>query len=1137
MKKKFDLWVHCDPSLKKIFMELKIAIFIIVVSVSNVFATPSYSQVARVSLDMKDKTLDQVMDEIERQSDFYFIFNQKQIDINRVVDIEVNNKLITDVLPELFKGTNVNYAIFDKKILLTTDRLDKSILVQANITELQQNQIIGKVTDEKGNPIAGVTVSVKGTATGTLTDATGRYIITNPPNNATLIFTFIGMAKQEIQVAGQMLIDVVLKEEAVGLDEVVVIGYGTVLKKDLTGSVEGIQLNVLKDLNVTRVENALAGQVSGVQVINNTGQPGESAKIRIRGIGSITAGAAPLYVVDGYPVPDIQMINPNDVESIDVLKDASATAIYGSRGANGVIIVTTRRGTAGKSVISLDTYTGFQEVTQTRKFLTREEQANYYYLGIKNQNLDAGNDVSGDPLTWAVRMPKTVMDVLQGRNTVNSNMYKDIFRTAPESSFNLSARGGNESVKYSVSGEYLNQDGILQNTNFKRYSLRANLDAQLSKRLSIKFNINTAFSTSTNPTLDGDGGIDAIFAASTWQYWYPEYNPDGSYFSGFGTDTQVALWNPLATLKEIKRRSDQLKVLGNLFTEYKISDALALNVMLGANSFNGHDFYFMPDLPVFSSVAEGSDARSNYLNWITETTLNYKKSFNKHNITGLLGFTSQKESDASNYLSSRDYLNNLVYTLNAVSNKIYEGNSLESQWSLVSYLARVNYNYNSKYYLTASIRRDGSSRFGIDRKYGDFPSIALAWRISEENFLKGNSLLNNLKIRASYGQTGNNNIGNYLSVGTINYASYVLGGSKVGGYAPEQFANPTLTWEKQSSYNVGIDASILKSRISFTADYFKTKNHGLLLLVNVPQITGFNSAIKNIGEVENKGWEFTVNTRNFVGAFQWTTDFNISTFKNKVIKLGPEGAPIITDFNITEIGQPMGMFYGYIKDGVFMTQAQLDAGPIWDPGFADHSRLGDIRFKDVSGPNGVPDGIVNSYDRTIMGSPYPDFYYCMSNSFTYKNVTLNVNLQGSYGNMVFNTDYSSMYSRSRHKELSLMSNYWVSEAEPGDGQTPRPNNAYTGGFDPNNSHYLRSGSFLRVNSINLSYSFPENIIKKLFLSSLRVYITATNPILITKNNLFSPESDIFGGNPLTPGLFANGYPVAKSYIFGLNVSF
>ena len=1137
MKKKFDLCVYCNQSQKKLFMELKIAIFIIVVSVSNVLSTPSYSQVARVSLEMKDKSLDQVMDEIERQSDFYFIFNQKQIDINRVVDIEVNNKLITDVLPELFKGTNVNYTVFDKKILLTTDPLDKRILAHANITELQQNQIIGKVTDEKGNPIAGATVTVKGTTIGTLTDETGKYIITNPPTNATLVFSFIGMAKQEIPIAGQMQIDVVLKDEAVGLDEVVVIGYGSVQKKDLTGSVNGIQSNVLKDLKVTRVENALAGQLAGVQVINFSGEPGASDKIRIRGVGSITAGAGALFVVDGYPVPDIQMINPNDVESIDVLKDASATAIYGSRGANGVIIITTKRGNTGKSVISLDAYSGFQQVAQLRKFLTREQEANYYYLGIKNQNLDAGNDISGDPSTWAVRMPQTVLDVLNGQNTVNSNMYKDIFRIAPEQSYNLSARGGNETVKYSISGEYMDQDGILLNTNFKRYNIRANLDAQLSKRLSIKFNINTAFTISNMPTLAFDGGMQAVEDASTWQYWYPEYKPDGSYFSGFGTDTQTAIWNPLATLNEIKRESDQTKVLGNLSAEYKISDAFNLNVMLGANTLNSHDSYFMPNLPVFSSAAEGSDSRSNYLNWITETTLNYKKSFNKHNITGLLGFTSQKESDASNYLSSRDYLNNLVYTLNAVSNKIYEGNSLESQWSLISYLARVNYNYNSKYYLTASIRRDGSSRFGIDRKYGDFPSIALAWRISEEDFLKEINFVNNLKIRASYGQTGNNNIGNYLSIGTINYESYVFGGSKVGGYAPDEFSNPTLTWEMQSSYNVGIDVSILKSRISFTADYFKTKNHGLLLNVSVPQITGFNSAIKNIGEVENKGWEFTINTRNFVGAFQWTTDFNISTFKNKVTKLGPEGAPIITDFNITEVGKPMGMFYGYIVDGVFTTQAQLDAGPIWDPGFADHSRLGDLRFKDVSGPNGVPDGIVNSYDRTIMGSPYPDFYYGMTNTFTYKNVSLTVALQGSQGNMVFNTDYSFDYSRARHKESAIMADYWISEAQPGDGQTPRPNNAYTGGFDPNNSHYLGSGSFLKVNNINLSYLFPENITRKLTLSSLRVYISATNPILITKNNLFYPESDTFSGNPLTPGIFANDYPIAKSYIIGLNVSF
>jgi TonB-linked SusC/RagA family outer membrane protein len=873
-------------------------------------------------------------------------------------------------------------------------------------------------------------------------------------------------------------------------------------------------------------------------VLTTTGEPGEAPTVRVRGIGSISAGSDPLYVVDGYPVDNIQMLNPNDIETIDVLKDASATAIYGSRGANGVILITTKRGKTGKSVINLDVYRGWQQVLKLPEFLTKEEQVWYYYYGMRNQNMDAGNDVSGDPLAWKIPMPKTIMDCIDGSNTFNTDAYDYIFRTAPQQSYNLSASGGNELMKYSISGEYVDQDGIIISNSFNRYSLRINLDAQLSEKLSMKFNMNTAYTTRDDVAHSGgQGDSEGILgSATTWQRWYPLYNADGSYFSGYGQDATNNVWNPMAQAYEINRQEEQLRVLGNLNTEYKFSDALKLNLMLGATTSNRHYFNFIPKMDVFANVADGSDERSSNLNWIQETTLNYNKNFGSHNVTGLLGFTTQQQGNGSNFVRSRSYPNNQVYTLNAVSNILYQGDSNESMWSLVSYLARVNYNYKSKYYITASIRTDGSSRFGADKKYGYFPSAAIAWRVTEEEFMNGITVINDMKIRGSYGESGNNNIGNYAHIATINYESYAFGGSAIGGYAPSQFGNPLLTWEKQRSMNGGFDVSILKSRLSISGDFFKTTNHQLLLNVNVPQVTGFNSALQNIGEVENKGMEFTLSSRNFVGQFEWSTDFNISTFKNKVVKLGPEGAPIISSNNITQIGQPMGMFYGYVTDGVFMTQEDLAAGPIWNPGTAERSRLGDIRLKDLSGPDGVPDGLVNTYDRTIIGSPYPKFYYGMTNNFSYKNFSLSINLQGSQGNKILNVNDFLLYTRARYKQLSIVKNYWQDEANPGDGMEPRPNNNPTGGVRQISTRHMDDASYLKINNINLGYTFSENISRKMSMSSLRVYINATNPVLITKFMYFNPEVSN-SSNPLNPGIMNLNYPIAKSMTVGINATF
>jgi len=1095
-------------------------------------AATSFAQRTRIDLEIKQSTLKDVFKEIESKSDFTFFYNDQVIDVTQTVDIHVKNEPVEKILDKIL--TNCTYVIENKNILLVPKNPKESV----PITNQTQKRITGTVVDERGDPIIGANVIEKGTTNGIITDLDGKFSLSISPSS-TLQVSYIGYIAQDIAIRNQTNLSIILKEDSKNLEEVVVVGYGVTQKKDLTGSIAQVQASDIQNLAVQRVDQALSGKLAGVQVLSTTGEPGAAPQIRIRGVGSISAGTEPLYVIDGFPGDNIQMLNPNDIETIDVLKDASATAIYGSRGANGVVIITTKRGKEGKARISLDAYYGWQKVLRTPKFLSKEQQAEYYYEGVRNQNLDAGKDISGDPLKdWFYKVPQTVMDVMNGTNPYNTDAYDAIFQTAPQQSYNLSAQGGTDKIKYAISGEYLAQDGIIINNDFKRYSLRANLDAQLSKRVTVKFNINSAYSKGRNIQASGGAAESEgiLGAATTWLKWYPLHKDDGDYFSGFGQDATNNVWNPLAQANEIIRKTEQYRTLANLNTEVKIIEGLNLNVMLGASTSNRHYYSFIPKLDVFANAADGTDQRSNYLNWITESTLNYQKSFDKHNLTGLIGYTTQKQENGSNYLRSQSYPNNLVYTLNAVSNDILQGNSEESEWSLISYLARVNYNYNSKYYITASIRSDGSSRFGKDNKYGYFPSVALAWRASEESFLKSIDLITNLKLRASYGETGNNDIGNYAHIATVGYESYVLGNNAIGGFAPSNFENTLLTWEKQQAFNVGLDLSVIDNRISLTADYFITKNKDLLLNVYVPQITGFNTSLQNIGEVENKGWEITLSTLNLKGEFEWSTDFNISKFKNKVLKLGPEGAPIISTNHITQIGQPMGMFYGYIADGVFMNQAELDAGPIWAPGTSDRSHVGDIRFKDISGPDGVPDGIINTYDRTIMGSPYPKFYFGMTNNLSYKNFGLNFSFTGAYGNKVFNTSDTQMYTRARYKQYEVVKNYWRSEAQPGDGESPRPNNLPTGGLRQKSTRFLDNGSYLKVNHINLSYTIPQKWITKAHISSLRVYVTANNPFIITKFRDFNPEVSS-NTNPLTPGQMNYNYPLAKSFIMGVNLSF
>jgi TonB-linked SusC/RagA family outer membrane protein len=1004
----------------------------------------------------------------------------------------------------------------------------------------QELSVSGAISDEAKAAMPGVNIVVKGTSIGAITDANGRYTLSVPDKNSTLVFSFIGYSSQEIPLNGRNVIDVTLASDVLGLDEVVVVGYGTVKRADLTGSVGSVSADAIRNAKVTTVGDALLGKIAGVQIKPKDGAPGEAPQIIIRGVGSITAGSTPLYVVDGFPVTDLQAINPDNIESIDILKDASATAIYGSRGSNGVVIINTKRGKAGKTQYSLDVSTGLQKVTQTPHYMNAREQAEYAYWGAYFRNLDDGNDLTVAPENWKFKCPQMVLDILAGKpGTPDVNWIDAVLRVAPVSRYELSTIGGSDTFKFAITGEYLDQEGIILGSNFKRYSLQANIDGQLSKRLAIKVNLNPSYTEDNGEDPQGTGyGTTILGNAASINSYTPVFQENGDYYIVNGLGETGNFPNPVALAEQVIDRNHNARFMGNIHAEYSIFDALKFNVMLGGSYRASKGMRFVPNLPaLLTSAATGSSDASLGLNWITEYTLNYNKSIGKHQITGLAGYTVEKSKSESESLSSNKYPNNLIPYLSAVSGVLTDGTSTASEWSLLSYLARLNYIYSDKYYLTASIRTDGSSRFGEKNKYGIFPSVAMAWRVTNEKFMSAVPLLNNLKLRISYGATGNINIGNYASLPTLSYIKYPWGDTPIGGFVSGSIANPTLTWEKQSSFNAGVDISVLEGRLSLTVDNFYTINKSLLLNVNIPTITGFSTALQNIGEVENRGWEFVLGSVNLKGGLGWTTDFNISFYKNKVLALGPEGDPIISARHITRIGDPLGMLYGLVMDGIFETPEEFAQGPIYNPGAKNRTRLGDAKFKDFSGPDGVPDGIINSYDRTIIGSPYPDFYYGMTNNFSYKNLTLSVSFQGVKGNKIISLARTvGLRSEFRVAQLALANNFWTSPESPGDGNTPRPNDEPTGGIREISTRHLEDGSYLRINNISLGYQVPDNIIRKVNLSGIRIYVTATNPFIFTDTEGFNPDVSS-SSNSLTPGQDNNNYPLPKTLSLGLNLAF
>jgi len=978
----------------------------------------------------------------------------------------------------------------------------------------QKLLVTGKVTDaSNGLPMFGVSIGIAGTANGTISDPEGKFSIQVPSKETLIVFSSVGYKIQKIVVGEQTLINVAMVQEITELEQIVVVGYGTQRKKDLTGSIALVSTRDMKSLAVPSVSDALQGRAAGVQVISS-GTPGSDATFRIRGVGTINNND-PLLVIDGVPVSSgLNTLNMNDVESIQVLKDASATAIYGSRGANGVVIVTTKRGKGDHSHLTFNYFFGLQKATNVVKMLNASQFAAMHNDVMGNAGL-AMNPAYSDPASLGT----------------GTDWLGELFNPAPMQNYSASYSGSSDKTNFYVSANYLNQKGIVLNTGYKKLTLQFNSDTKIFDKLTFgnSITLNNDIKTSGNYNIR-----NTMLALPT----QPIFQEDGNY-SG---PIQQPMWdgdlvNPIGLAKTVNNSTYGYNLIGSVYGEYEILQGLKIKSTLGlqANFWNSRSW--APNYHWNSSINDNSYLWEQYnknLTWVWDNTATYAKVIGKNSITLMAGMSSQENE--YHYLngSIQSFASNLTQQMDNGTQQPTLGGSTNS-WSLFSYMGRANYSYNGKYLATATLRRDGSSRFGEGNKWGLFPSGSVAWRISDEDFMKPLTFINSMKVRAGYGITGNQEIGNYSFASALQTIKYNFNNSVVNAVVPLMMPNPNVKWEEQKQANIGVDASLFKSRIEVTIDAYIKNTENMLVPMAVPVSTGYSDVVVpyiNAGKMENKGIEFTVDSRNLTGDFVWNTSFNVSYNRNTVKSINDTvpmaSGSIGLNYNLALIqaGHPINEFYGFVTEGIFQTQEEVDNHAVQVMGNDPYNRTsaGDIRFKDMNN-----DGVINDLDRVFTGNPNPTFIFALNNSFTYKGFDLNLFLQGVAGNKIFNANriYTESMSVAQNQTAETL-HRWTGEGT----SNSMPRAIFN---DPNKNtrpsdRYVENGSYLRIKNLTLGYTLPVALSEKWHMSTVRVYASGLNIHTFTKYTGFDPEVG-------TSGIDNNVYPVTATYSLGVNIGF
>ncbi|WP_373494475.1 SusC/RagA family TonB-linked outer membrane protein, partial [Aquiflexum sp.] len=990
------------------------------------------------------------------------------------------------------------------------------------------------VVDENGEPLPGATVTVAGTTTGTVTDLDGNYSLT-VPENSVIVFSFIGYETQRISLDNRSLLNVVMTPDMSSLDEVVVVGYGTQKRRDLTGSVSTVKLDDVLNLAVASPDAMLQGKAAGVQVIQNSGTPGAEVFVRVRGSASLLADSRPLYVIDGIPMTNIGRqgldggghrpsalgdLNPNDIESIEVLKDAASAAIYGSRGAAGVILITTKKGKSGDAKINFNTYTGVQSVWRKLDLLEGNEMVNIVQESRANRGLPP------DPLL-----------VTTGSNT---NWQDEIFRNAMTSSHNLSISGGNERMTSFVSVGYFNQDGTIRGQEFERFNGRMNLDYQATKFIKIGTNL-TYSHTNRRKVANDFSGYSALGNALFANPNYSVRDEEGNW----SMDPIGAWENPVMIADDLQHYATQKRFITNLYAEIQFHKNIKLRSTFGIDNLTNREDRFVPSYFTRAQGRALAQAESfDETVWQNENILSYTKTLDKHAINVMVG-TTLLESRATNlFAGGQEAASDIIRTI-AIADPFIP-NHFITNWGLASVFGRANYAYEDTYLAEVSIRRDGSSRFGRDKRFGVFPAVSLGWRISEMGFLKDAGALNDLKLRASIGVTGNQE-------GISNFGSLALYGTGqnyngIPGIAQSSLANTALGWETTVQTNIGFDVSMFNNRIVTYIDVYDRTTRDLLFERQLPWTSGFSGISRaNLGSMQNRGVELMISTQNIIsGGFRWSTDFNISWNRNKITEL-PDNGELGSDMiftmqsiqsvegpgNIYRVGQPVGSFWGYNYQGVYATDEDVPASF-----FSRGVRGGDFIFEDLN-----EDGIYSrAFDQMIIGNALPKHIGGMTNNFSYNRFDLSILLNWSYGNQIYNMTRAALEGMAREvNQLSTVMDRWQN---PGDiTNMPRPlygtSSVSGASATDRSSRFVEDGSFLRLRNVTLGYNLPQTVLERLKVSNVRVYVSGQNLLTITNYSGFDPENQNIGNNTTLPllGVDFLTQPQPKVYMIGLNVGF
>lgn len=1104
-----------NPRFKQIFRIMRISTFLLMVCVFCSYAGNAHSQNAKVSIRMNNVKLDKILNEIENQTDYLFIYNN-QVDINKITSVKVKNEAVAQVLDKILSGTGINYELEGTHIILTTEAI-KDLHAQQ-----QAKTVTGTVTDVSGEPIIGANIRIKGTTTGTITDIDGNFSIEAEPQSVIEV-SYIGYLTQETVINNQKSIRFLLKEDTKTLDEVVVIGYGVQKKADLTGSVANINTEKLNTQSNANIGQALQGKIAGVDIVSQGGAPGSGTRIMVRGIGTLN-NASPLYIVDGMYMNSIDHINPNDIASIDVLKDASSAAIYGSRAANGVIIVTTKEGsnTEGKPIIDLSVNLGISTASKFLDMLDAKGWAEVTTIArqaIGKPALDMATDLANKP----------------------DNDWQDImFRPALMQNYNLSVKGGGKYSTYYTGLGYFNQDGIVKGTNYQRYNIQSKNDY---KRGIFSAGTNLIISFSHDKPLHQElrGGMIGTILQSVPTLEKYDDTREGGYGGTYGDVVNIP--HPLAIIDDniMDRYNENVKIFANLYAQIELFKGLKYKLNLTPdfsferykNYLNKYDFGLATN-----SITQLTERQRRRRNILVEYLLTFDRTFGEHKISALAGYTYQD----SRFRHIQAYGEGLPQGLEeidaATTNRSNEGNSWRSV--LTSILGRVFYSYQNKYLFTATIRRDGSSKFGKNNRYGYFPSFSLGWNVAEEKFMENVHWLDQLKLRGGYGVLGNQEIDNYQYSSTITTGiNYPDGnGGLLQGAFPKNFANPDIKWEETAMTNVGIDFMAFNNRLSLTADYYVKNTKDILLTVPIPISSGgANDPIRNAGKIRNNGFEFNLGWMdqpnpdisygiNLIGSFN----------KNKVIAMGSESGSIkggSTNQNITtsetKAGYPIGGYWLISTAGYFNSQEEVDAYAKDGKKIQPAAEPGDIKFVDANN-----DGVINDDDRVFQGSPFPDFTFALNGNMRYKNFDLSIGLQGVLGNKIYNATRQTLEDVTKGSNfLASCLDYWTPENK----NASHPRLTWD---DPNRNtraesdRYLENGSYLRLRSVQLGYTFPQTWFKGA-IQHARVYINAENLFTITSYSGYSP--DVNADNANYRGFDNFIYPTNRTFMLGLNVTF